>query len=66
MRQYARCPGQFGPPQHTTVQRLLRALRRKAAGQLIAREVAVGIMPGALDIPAPPTSGVPRFGNIVS
>jgi hypothetical protein len=31
-----RCPGQFGPPQHTIVQRLLKALRRKAAGQLIA------------------------------
>jgi len=31
-----RCPGQFGPPQHTTVQRLLKALRRKAAGHLIA------------------------------
>jgi hypothetical protein len=31
-----RCPGQFGPPQHTIVQRLLKALRRNAAGQLIA------------------------------
>jgi Integrase core domain len=31
-----RCPDQFGPPQQTIVQRLLKALRRKAAGQLIA------------------------------
>ncbi len=62
----ARCPGQFGPPQHTTVQRLLRALRRKAAGQLIADEAPVGIVPGALDTPTPSTSAVPRFGNIVS
>ena len=32
----ARCPGQFAPSQHTIVQRLLKALRGKAAGQLIA------------------------------
>jgi hypothetical protein len=32
----ARCPGQFGPPQHTIVQRLLKDLRRKAVGRLIA------------------------------
>ncbi len=32
----ARCPGRFGPPQHTIVQRLLKDLRRKAAGRLIA------------------------------
>jgi hypothetical protein len=31
-----RCPGQFGPPQHTIVQRLLKDLRRKAVGRLIA------------------------------
>ena len=31
-----RSPGQFGPPQHTIVQRLLRSLRRKAAGTIIA------------------------------
>ena len=30
-----RCPNQFGPPQQTIVQRLLKALRRKAAGALI-------------------------------
>src|SRR5215204_1574585 len=37
-----RCPSQFGPPQHTTVQRLLKALRRKTAGQLIAASEPVG------------------------
>jgi hypothetical protein len=37
----ARCPGQFGPPQHTIVQRLLKDLRRKAAGRLIAGAGAV-------------------------
>ncbi len=37
-----RCPGQFGAPQHTIVQRLLKALRRKAAGQLIAAAEPVG------------------------
>jgi hypothetical protein len=37
----ARCPGQFGPPQHTIVQRLLKDLRTKAAGRLIAGAGAV-------------------------
>jgi len=37
-----RCPGQFGPPQHTIVQRLLKALRRMAAGQLMAAAETVG------------------------
>lgn len=37
-----RCPGQFGPPQHTIVQRLLKALRRKTAGRLIAAMEPVG------------------------
>ena len=32
-----RCPSQFGPPQHTIVQRLLRSLRRKAAETIIPR-----------------------------
>jgi hypothetical protein len=36
----ARCPGQFAPSQHTIVQRLLKALRGKAAGQLIAAATA--------------------------
>lgn len=31
-----RCPSEFGPPQHTIVQRLLKALRRQAAARLIA------------------------------
>ncbi len=30
-----RCPEQFGPPQHTVVQRLLRSIRRKAAEMII-------------------------------
>ena len=62
----ARCPGQFGPPQHTTVQRLLRALRRKVAGQLIAHEAPVGIVSDAIGTPTPSTSDVSGFGNIVS
>ena len=33
-----KCPGQFGTRQHSIVQRLLRALRKKAAEQLIAQE----------------------------
>src|SRR5271169_668203 len=37
----ARSPGQFGPPQHTIVQRLLKDLRREAAGKLIAEAGAV-------------------------
>jgi hypothetical protein len=31
-----RRPHEFGPPQHTIVQRLLRSLRRKSAGTIIA------------------------------
>ncbi|RZN08829.1 hypothetical protein CWO90_47470, partial [Bradyrhizobium sp. Leo121] len=31
------CPEQFGPPQHTIVQRLLRSLRRKAVETIIPR-----------------------------
>lgn len=47
-----RCPDQFGTPQTTTVQRLLKALRRKAAAQLIpaaelvAPEIALHRVPG--------------------
>jgi hypothetical protein len=49
-----RCPGQFGPPQHTIVQRLLKALRRKAAGQLIAaaevsRTTSTATMQGTIE-----------------
>lgn len=39
-----RCPGQFGPPQHTTVQRQLKVLRRKVAGQLMAGAEIVAAM----------------------
>ena len=35
-----RCPDAFGPPQHTIVQRLLRSLRRRAAGTIIAGTTA--------------------------
>lgn len=31
------CPEQFGPQQHTIVQRLLRSLRRKAAETIVPR-----------------------------
>lgn len=39
-----RCPEQFGPPQHTVVQRLLRSLRRKAA-EMIIQHPADGVAP---------------------
>jgi hypothetical protein len=32
------CAGQFGTKQHSIVQRLLKALRKKAAEKLIAQE----------------------------
>jgi len=35
-----RCSEQFGPPQHTVVQRLLRSLRRKAAETIILHTAA--------------------------
>src|SRR3954449_10075146 len=35
-----RCSEQFGPPQHTIVQRLLRSLRRKAAETIILHPAA--------------------------
>ncbi len=53
-----RCPGQFGPPQHTTVQRLLKALRRKAAGALMAGDKAA--------VPPPSIIAEHGLGNIVS
>jgi hypothetical protein len=55
-----RCPGQFGPPQHTIVQRLLKALRRKAAGQLVA-----GIGPPAKAVSSA-VCAEGGFGNILS
>jgi hypothetical protein len=39
-----RCPEQFGPPQHTVVQRLLRSLRRNAA-EMIIQHPADGVAP---------------------
>ncbi len=46
----ARYPDRFGPPQHTIVQRLLKALRRKAATQLVAASElgATPTLPSAL------------------
>jgi hypothetical protein len=40
------CPEQFGPPQHTIVQRLLRSLRRKAAEMIIPRTAEVAALTG--------------------
>ena len=55
-----RDPGQFGPPQQTIVQRLLRSLRRKAAGTIAADAApAAGI-----GYQHPPHS--PLLGNIFS
>ena len=36
-----RAPAEFGPPQHSIVQRLLKTLRTKAAHQLIAGKMDV-------------------------
>jgi hypothetical protein len=50
-----RCPEQFGPPQHTIVQRLLRSLRRKAAETIIpyaTEDVAPSVGPGTGDVAA--------------
>ena len=48
-----RSPGEFGPPQHTIVQRLLKALRRKAAGQVI-----VAVADAATDAGGPALPGL--------
>src|SRR6202521_3055205 len=45
-----RCSEQFGPPQHTIVQRLLRSLRRNAAEVIIPR-MAGGTAPAAIGDP---------------
>jgi hypothetical protein len=62
-------PGQFGKKQHSTVQRLLRALRKSAAQRLIAETAAdgnenAGRLLGAVDGsgyggPNPPTAPLP-------
>jgi Integrase core domain len=59
-------PEQFGTKQHSTVQRLLKALRKKAAEKLVAQEpprpaMAAAPLPGAVDgsgygWPDPPTA----------
>src|SRR5271154_3275654 len=53
----ARSPGQFGRPQHTIVQRLLKALRKKAAEKLIAQKP-----PSATKTAAPFTGPVDGSG----
>ena len=40
------CPEQFGPPQHTIVQRLLRSLRRKTAETIIPRTAEGAVLAG--------------------
>ncbi len=70
-----RCPGQFGPPQHTTVQRLLKAMRRKTAVQLIAANEATTVRSEigdeVLALALVPIAALPRdaedmLGNIIS
>ena len=66
-----RCPSQFGPPQHTTVQRLLKALRRKTAGQLIAAMESVGQTTSTATVHATiaassPTADVPSAAQIAA
>jgi hypothetical protein len=60
-----RQPGEFGPPQHSIVQRLLKALRKKAAEKLVAEAAGAATvttpLPGAVDGsgcigPDPPTA----------
>ena len=61
-----KCPEQFGTRQHSIVQRLLRALRRKAAEQLVAQRplgdaTTASQLPGVVDGsgyvgPDPPTA----------
>lgn len=50
-------PEEFGPRQHSIVQRLLKALRRKMAGQLVAQE-----LPGDTTIIAPLSGPVDGSG----
>jgi len=42
------CPGQFGPPQASTVQRLLNALRIKAAEQIMVSALPPNSTPSHL------------------
>ena len=56
-----RHPEQFGTKQHSTVQRLLKALRKKAAEKPIAQEPSIALPTGAVDgsgygWPNPPTA----------
>ena len=51
-----RQPGEFGPPQHSIVQRLLKTLRTKAAHQLIAGKVEVDKVATQAVVPAIPVA----------
>ena len=52
-------PAEFGPPQHSIVQRLLKTLRTKAAHQLIAGKVEVDKVATHAVVPAGTTACVP-------
>jgi hypothetical protein len=54
-----RAPAEFGPPQHSIVQRLLKTLRTKAAHQLIAGKVEVDNVATHAVVPAGTTACVP-------
>ena len=54
-----RQPGEFGPPQHSIVQRLLKTLRTKAAHQIIAGKVEVDKVATHAVVPAGTTACVP-------
>jgi hypothetical protein len=51
-----RAPAEFGPPQHSIVQRLLKTLRTKAAHQLIAGKVEVDKVATHAPVPAVPVA----------
>ena len=56
-----RAPAEFGPPQHSIVQRLLKTLRTKAAHQLIAGKVEVDKVATHAVVPAGTTACVPAI-----
>ena len=57
----SRAPAEFGPPQHSIVQRLLKTLRTKAAHQLIAGKVEVDKVAAHAVVPAGTTACVPAI-----
>ena len=52
-----RAPTEFGPPQHSIVQRLLKTLRTKAAHQLIASKVTIVLAVEPAIVPAGTIAG---------